>query len=490
MERLTLEDLKQRLKEQQEKERINSTLTKEEIDFFLLRASVFKILNRVAKYYNEKYNKCIDIKDNDGKLEIKQFLNIELISPINLEKAYKATNIINEILSLDEKEKLKEMYLSHHIKELEQKLANEKNKQKQKEITENNALLRKEIKIEISNFMNELEEFLLNFNKFNDSKKELKLKLEKALQEIKSYKKRKDIKSILANKEIERLLSLRKSLLELAQKGKIKSPVIENIKEQEYQEKLKNFKLNQEQELLKRIEDRKNGMLVGNEKIPSKIDPIIIEAYLEDFNSERSRFVLSVITANNIHLAFYNGVIKLINEDESFDEVYFTTNGNILKFTNEKYSKDILINTLSIEKISDILLKQSNNKIFTDMILNSLSVLHYINTFYNEKEKIEVSYEDIAAIKINKKEEKDINNLQSIVYLTKSKNKQTIQTIKIKKGKRKIDGTFLIRGHWRRQKYLTSSKLIWIEPFWKGVGSEKQRVYKILKEKSYDEYKK
>ena len=105
----------------------------------------------------------------------------------------------------------------------------------------------------------------------------------------------------------------------------------------------------------------------------------------------------------------------------------------------------------------------------------------YINTFYNEKDKIEISLENISNIKINHKNDEEIKENTSIVYLTRNQNKNSIRTIRIKKGKREIEGTFLIRGHWRRQKYLDGTKLIWIEPFWKGFGKEKQRVYKIIK---------
>ena len=213
-------------------------------------------------------------------------------------------------------------------------------------------------------------------------KEDLKLVLNKSLSEIDYYIKSKKTKSFLTNVEIKNLLSIQKSL-EFFKETLITS-FSKDFKTLEYEQKIQEFRKKQDQELLKRIEDRKNGLLIENEKTQSNIDPIIIEAYLEDFDSERSRFVLSVITANNIYLSFYNGIIKLLNEDDSFDEVYFSSKDNILKFTNEKYSKDILIDTTSNEKISDILSNQTNSKIYSDLILNCLSILHYINTFYTK----------------------------------------------------------------------------------------------------------
>ncbi len=64
--------------------------------------------------------------------------------------------------------------------------------------------------------------------------------------------------------------------------------------------------------------------------------------------------------------------------------------------------------------------------------------MHYINTFYNEKDKIEISLENISNIKINHKNDEEIKENTSIVYLTRNQNKNSIRTIRIKKVKEKL----------------------------------------------------
>jgi hypothetical protein len=494
MKKINLEDLKQEfnnLQKQNTNKDIELNLKEELTNFFLEKADVFKLLERITKHYNIT-----------NELIIKQFLHIKPTTELTesvLKNSFKENDIPNKILTFKEKKALEEVYIKTSLinstpqvefpvrKTFQERQTIKEERRKSNKINEILGFLAttKTLLSSIDNFeslnSHEQKKILKSIkNKFNISEHFNKNK------SILSDMKQLDFNLVYENlKQLIKKFEIKTSLVKKKKEFiKEKEKIIkqETLRTLEYQQKIKEFREKQEQELLKRIEDRKNGVLVENEKTPSKIDPIIIEAYLEDFNSERSRFVLSVITANNIHLSFYNGVIKLINEDESFDEVYFTTIGNTLKFSNEKYSKDISINTLSIEKISDILLKQSNNKIFTDMILNCLSILHYINTFYNEKEKIDVSYEDLLTTSSSSNVSKSDSNKNSpsVVYLSSGQVKK-IKTIKIKKGKRGITGSFLIRGHWRKQKYTTGVKLIWIEPFWKGVEKNKQRVYKIMK---------
>lgn len=489
MKKINLEELKQEFKNLQKQNQIiekniDFNLREELIDFFLEKADIFKLLERVTKYYNIK-----------NGLIIKQFLHIKPdieLTELILKNSFKENNIPNKVLTFKEKKALEEVFLANCLNISENELATRNNirdkKLKKEEERKNNK--RREF-LEYLNNANDLLSSMENFESFHiHEKNKIKKSIKRKFNQSEHYKKDIYVLSIKEQENFNLIYNRFKKFLkksrdsekkEKQQFNKVKEELIkkETLKTLEYQQKIKEFKEKQEQELLQRIEDRKKGLLVEDNKVTSKIEPIVIEAYLEDFNSERSRFVLSVLTANNIYLSFYNGVIKLLHEDDSFDEVYFSTKGSTLKFTNVKYIKEILIDTVSTKKISDILLNQTNSKIYSDLILNCLSILHYINTFYNEHEKIEVAFEDIDTIKINKLDEKDMVNTKSLIYLTKSRNKQTIRTIKIRKGKRNISGTFLTRGHWRRQKYLTGIKLIWIEPFWKGFGKKKERIYII-----------
>lgn len=501
MQKITLSELKTKLQEK--------NLTLDETKYYLASSSLNKVLLRIEKLYNKTFNKNINVKNTQALIEIKEYLkikdkpvsgikNFNLLNNSVLIEACIRNDIPNKILSIDEKLNIKEMYklnklnINEKLEKLKNKEVKEKYKSDKKEELKNKNITKevsKEAKpkenikeIQLEKEMKDLSEFIPKINEFKDSSKEKSKSKRDLIEEVTSFLTSKNINFILEHLSTEDLLLIKKDLLELDLKIKIVVEIIERIKTIEYHRKLKDFKEKEEKELLKRIEARKNGISEEDiNKKPSKTEPIVIEAYLDDFNSSRSRFVIAVMSANNINLSFYNGLIKLINEDETFEEIYFSSNGDSLIFSNKKYLKDIHINTLSNDKVNDILLKQTNNKYFIDDVLNCLSIMHYINTFYNEKEKIEISLENISNIKINHKNDEEIKKNTSIVYLTRNQNKKSIRTFRIKKGKRKIEGTFLIRGHWRRQKYLDGTKLIWIEPFWKGFGKDRQRVYKILK---------
>lgn len=482
----TLEELKKKLQSYTEEKKENKTkenivLQKEIVEFFLKKIDAYKFLNRIIEHYNIPNNEAALVKFFKEKLGLPSMDKNTKIGESFLKNIFIEKDMPNKILNIDEKRKLKDLYLNEHIEKAKKELTLKQ---------EETQLLREDVLAFI--FRNKhLLRGTVDTEKLN--KKQIsRLKGEKEQSKIFEKILSKTLNddetrvfNLISAKIANYVQILNKNVKVKAKEQKINKLKLieeEQKKTKEYHQKIEEFKKKQEEELLKKIEDRKNGVSKEDiNKKPSKTEPIIIEAYLADFNSSRSRFVMAVLTANNINLAFYNGLIKLINEDNSFDEVYFSTNGSILRFSSEKHPKDISIDTSSFEKLNDILLKQSNNRTFIDTVLNCLSVLHYINTFYNEREKIEISFEDINTIKINNNDE-DNERIKSIVYLSKSQNKKSIRTIKIKKGKRQIEGTFLIRGHWRRQKYLDGAKLIWIEPFWKGIGKEKQRVYKILKQ--------
>ena len=173
--------------------------------------------------------------------------------------------------------------------------------------------------------------------------------------------------------------------------------------------------------------------------------PIIIEAYNEDFNSEKSRVIFSNFLVDNIKLPFKKGMIKLINEDDNFIEIYFHEINNILVFSSKSLLKDVLLNISSKEKIGDILLRQNIDIISYETILNCFSIFQYIINFRNDNDKIEEI--------------------------------KQIDLLKIKKEIRKTNCTFIVRGHWRNY----NNELIWINPFFKGKGKINQKVHKLQK---------
>ena len=478
MKKLTLEELKKEYETYHDKKLKNEQknfikLEEELVDFFLLKIDAFKFLNRVKKQYY--------IRNDEYK--IREFLNIRMdieLEEFVLKKAFKEKDLPNKILSSNEKKALKELYLNQFI-------SKDYTPVKKSDIKNAKLIEREEKEREnLIAFIEDTKKFILTIPELDIEPSKIKKLIKKRIGKIQTLNKLRNLLTleeettlnILSNK----LKTYAPSLIIKKKKQKVdkKSLFIEEerLKQLDYERKIIEFRYQEEQELLKRIEARKNGLLnLQNESNQKKDEPIIIEAYLEDFNSERSRFVLSVLAANNLHISFYNGTIKLIDEDESYNKINFSSSMNILTFANEKYSKNIEIDISSKETIGNLLLSQTSNKDQVDLILNCLSILYYINTFYNEKEKIEVIYEPIEEKDIQTHSD-EVRTKQNIVYLSNNKKKQ-IKTIKIKKGKRSVSGAFLIRGHWRRQKYLTGVKLIWIEPFWKGMGNHRKKVYKI-----------
>lgn len=441
-------------------------LTEDEISFFLKKIDAAKLGDRISKHYNiksiEKFREFLEISP-DVKL-----------SESLLIKVYKDKDMPNEILNENEKIELKKMYL----KEIKTKLDNKRKKEKAEierkqkivaelfESSENLIITLKHISEITTKQRNQI------IKKIDDIKKELQNRTHLELEDIDSLETFQRTLDMILNKPTYANLSEKKRALKQKELSL------------EYYNKMKKIKELQEKELLDRINNRKNEntVLLQKDNDVIKNELVVIEAYSEDFCSEKSRFLLSVLHGNNIKISFYNGTIKLLNENDSFSRIEFSTAKNIMSFITDNLIERIELDLNSNDKIIDLLSVQTSNKDLINKILDCISVLYYINTFYNEKEKIDVSYEDLANLtssnSSNVSKSDSNKSLPAVVYLSNGQTKK-IKTIKIKKGKRGIAGSFLIRGHWRRQKYTTGVKLIWIEPFWKGIGKAKLKIYKI-----------
>jgi len=92
-----------------------------------------------------------------------------------------------------------------------------------------------------------------------------------------------------------------KSIKEILQEKELKLKAI-GSKTQEYTK--------EELQLLREINKRKATTNNSDTKNIDKNDKIIIEAYFNDFNSERSRFTLSTLKGINFNVSFFNGIIK------------------------------------------------------------------------------------------------------------------------------------------------------------------------------------
>lgn len=466
------EDLEQKIREDAD---LKVMLTNEETNFFLRKADVYKLADRIEKQYN--------LKDS---LDLKAFLKLESsieLTETQLKTAYKKNDILNKLLSKKEKESLKHLYRIDCKKAAEIKLEVSERKK--------NEDIRKRREA-IFNFIEQSESIISHHEKhpYVNKKKgkkliELKDTGYPLLLEKDCLLEDEVIRLTSAYEQIE-ILALafvgeQKEKKESAKISKEKSAEIGKRLSLECMERANEYKLLQERQLLERINNRKlqlNTSAETTKVLPE--DNIIIEAHADDFSSARSRLILSTLHGSNIKISFYNGMIKLIEEDERIHKVSFYTIKDTMTFEVDGYAQEITLGLTQNDRIIDILQEQTSNKIIINRLLDCLSVLYYINTFYNEKDKIEISH--LEEIKdhdnIINKEDKKGKSTESIIYLTINPSRRT-RVIKIKKGKRSISGASLTRGHLRRQKYTDGVKLIWIEPFWRGKGESRKRVYKV-----------
>ena len=440
-----------------EKKYNERSLNSKETEFFLIKVNAAKLGERIITHFKLS-----------GIDELKRFLGSSEREELNerkLIKLYKNNDIPNKILTHAEKVEIQIMYSNDVLKKIEDRKKIEKISMKK----------------EVSNLASECELRILKTKDLSEITIKQKNKLISTRTKIESIFKK---KSYLSSEEIETLELINSKLkIELnksnhTNKTEKSRLTRSNELSKEYLNRMKEAERKQEEEIIARINARKNAEVQNNIKNNESIknESVLIVAYREDFNSEKSRFVLSVLHGNNIKISFYKGIIKLINEDGTFNEVEFDTIKNIMNFKVDSIYIELDLNTDG--KIIDLLIKQTSSKETQNKILDCISVLYYINTFYNEKEKIEVSYDEVALLP-TKSIQNSSNNI-STIYLSNNQNNK-IKTIKIKKGKRGIIGSFLIRGHWRRQKYNDGVKIIWIEPFWKGKGKAKTKIYKISK---------
>ncbi len=400
-------------------------LTEDEISFFLKKIDVAKLGDRISKHYNitsiEQFRELLDISKE-----------VKLSKPL-LIKVYKEKDISNKILNENEKIELKKMYL----KDIKAKLDNKRKKEKSAiehkrrmvaelfESSENLIITLKHISEITTKQRNQI------IKKIGDIKNELQNRTHLGLEDINSLETFQRTLDMILNKPTYANMSEKKRAL------KQKELSLEQYN------KMKKIKELQEKELLDRINNRKyeNFELISKDNDIIKNELVVIEAYSEDFCSEKSRFLLSVLHGNNIKISFYNGTIKLINDDNSFFRIEFSTSLNIMYFISDNAMEKIELDLNSNDKIIDLLSVQTANKDLINKILDCISVLYYINTFYNEKEKIDVSYEDLTNLTSSNSSNvsKNDSNISSpsVVYLSNAQTKK-IKTIKIKKGKRAI----------------------------------------------------
>lgn len=460
-----LKNIKENLQKETHKVKNNSAyqlmLMPHEEELFFKRVDIYKFLERISTHYNldttEKVNKFL------GTIN-REFTEKKLITII------KNKEVLSKILSNDEKLKLKNLYLTEY--------KNDVKRIKEEELDKNNIEAMESI---IISMIDDINKFL-KYAKANTEVPNSRIKTQKKLikeatllittksPDLKNFDLLKKTFHKLNNLQLKRKTNTKKRA---GKHGNVDYNEVTVENDKEIRKKVDEFHEKEHESLLKRIRDRKEEESQSHIKSKdTKEEKIVIEAFLEDFDSEKSRFALSVLSGININISFYTGVIRLINDDGIYKEIYFNTVEHVITFFIS--DTDISLDLKSNNTIGNVIQLQSSNDEVRNTILNCLSVLYFINTFYTNDEKVDISYEKNIKHTTN-----TINtHSKSIIYL-KSDAKAQRRTIKIKKGKL-LEGKTLTRGHWRRQPYSDGEiKLIWIEPFWRGKGITKEQTYKI-----------
>lgn len=121
----------------------------------------------------------------------------------------------------------------------------------------------------------------------------------------------------------------------------------------------------------------------------------------------------------------------------------------------------------------------------------TLSAMLYLINFENDKAKVKKdmkreNYKSKYTQKqlLKSKIQNKINTKKNIIKLTLDKPCEQSNSITYRTN-RKINKKFIVRGHWRNQRYVSngivSYKQIWIQPFYKGIHNEdfQSKSYKL-----------
>jgi len=195
----------------------------------------------------------------------------------------------------------------------------------------------------------------------------------------------------------------------------------------------------------------------------------MIEVNREDFSSQISRDTIRKMKLLDIKFPLTSSSITLKDSEGQSSLFFSKTHSKIIisKNTNGITSTEfILSEDFTVQEYFD-----KYDITNEDFVLDCLSVLLYMSMYHSDKERV---FKKVVKQKANSKNYIDKGLLRVVKLSVPTKqNSSTTQ------GNRKIEKLFIVRGHWRNQPTKDGSKLIWIDQFWKGQGSEKiQKVYK------------
>lgn len=209
------------------------------------------------------------------------------------------------------------------------------------------------------------------------------------------------------------------------------------------------------------------------DKSQAKIDGVYI------IKSE-DKLEITIITSDK-----YSRFICLnypISQDQTIDNL-ISTHSTIKTYSYEEMEKVVghINEDDEIKKIDGV---DCDCSAVTHLVF---SILLYLTSFWNDENKRIVQTYDYD--NLLKRKNKKINskkfaikkaNAENIIYLNhkKSNQKKSLYQNKINNSNK----FFIVRGHWRKQpigkKNRPETKIIWIEPYWKGEGDIQAKTYK------------
>jgi hypothetical protein len=193
-----------------------------------------------------------------------------------------------------------------------------------------------------------------------------------------------------------------------------------------------------------------------------------IEVNREDFSSQVSRDTIKKMKLSDIKFFISASSVNL--SDDTFFYSKQDDRFSVSQFDSQGGMRSIVImlddNTSTIQDVID-----QYNITYEDLLLDFISVILYFSVYHEDKSRV---YRKVVKQKKNKQRFIDSGLVRVIKLKTPTK-----ESVTYTESERKINKLFIVRGHWRNQPIKDGSKLIWIDPFWKGQGSEKiQKVYK------------
>lgn len=248
------------------------------------------------------------------------------------------------------------------------------------------------------------------------------------------------------------------------------------------QARAKEFAKFQEEQILKRIQERKM-----REKEEENHEPLVsVEVFHDDFNSPLSRANLQAIRLSGIKLPFNHSKVRFLDENENIvDEItLFNKEAELLVYHSSECVMKFSHNNLSL--IEDDIFQATAQKIQT-LFLDALSVLLYI-AHANQGFSSATSNEKEAIIKKTSNSQSPSSKELSTKSITIRLDFQNRSSGVSEQSEtyRTLSKTIFVRGHWRNQRYINETKLIWINPFWKGKSiSDTQKcqpVYRVVYE--------